>query len=723
MIALSQAQRRGFSLCGCLLAFSISQVALTAAAESDNQPQITGKVDEAQLVRLNGNVRPEATAKHDRGPVADSMQLNHLQLELERPAAREAALEEYMQSTQIPGSPNYHHWLTAAQLGQQYGPDEADIAAVSSWLQSHGLQVNRVSTSGMLIDFSGTASQIAETFKTEIHSLEIKGEKHFANMSDPKIPSALAPVVGGIASLNDFRPRPASVKVHPVTAMSPGRTSASPSFTVNADYQLLAPADLHTIYNYTPLYQHGTTGTGQTVILLERTDISNADYHTFRKTFGLDKYKNGSFVVSHPGGCADPGVVVGDDFEATIDAEWAGASAPDAKIVLASCADTSTTFGPFVALEELVEERTPPAIVSLSYAGCEAAEGAAGNKFIRLLYQQAAAEGMSVYVAAGDWGAAMCDAGEASATLGISVSGFASTPYNLAAGGTDFSDTYSGTNGAYWSGTNASNYGSALSYIPEMPWNDSCASGVISSYLGYATPYGDSGFCNSPLGEEFLGVIGGSGGPSGCAYGATSPKDGTPAVSGSCRGYAKPIWQYFVPGVPNDGVRDIPDVSLFAANGIWGHYYVICYSDLAGGGVPCTGSPANWVGGGGTSFVAPILAGVQALVNQRTGERQGNPNWAFYTLAGLEYGFKGTASCNSSVGSNSCIFHDVTFGDNVVNCTGTNNCFDPSGPNGVLSVSDKRDVPAYGSHAGWDFGTGIGSINVDRLVNAWAAIP
>jgi subtilase family serine protease len=377
-----------------------------------------------------------------------------------------------------------------------------------------------------------------------------------------------------------------------------------------------------------------------------------------------------------------------------------------------------------VALQALVEERNPPPIVSLSVASCEAGLGAAGNKYIKLLYQQAAAEGISVYVAAGDWGAAMCDAGEAAATLGISVSGLASTPYNLAAGGTDFSDTYSGTNANYWSATNTPDYGSALSYIPEMPWNDSCASDVISSYLGYAAPYGSSGFCNSALGEaEFLAVVAGGGGPSGCAYGATNPNPGTPAVSGSCRGYAKPVWQYFVPGMPNDGTRDIPDVSLFAANGVWGHYYVICYSDAAGGGVPCTGSPANWAGGGGTSFVAPILAGVQALVNEKTGQRQGNPNWAYYTLAAFEYGWNGDSACDSNLGSNSCIFHDVTFGDIDVNCTGTNNCFDPSGPNGVLSVSDRRDVPAYGTHVGWDFGSGIGSINVDRLVNAWAAIP
>jgi subtilase family serine protease len=471
------------------------------------------------------------------------------------------------------------------------------------------------------------------------------------------------------------------------------------------------------------------TGKGETVVVIEDTDLySNQDYATFRKAFGLDSYKNSTFSVVHPGGCTDPGVVVGADIEATIDAEWAAAAAPDANIALASCADTTNNFGGFIALQGLVDSHTPPAIVSISYGICETLLGAAYNRYINALYQQAAAEGMSVYVAAGDEGAASCDAGYASAFNGIAVSGFASTPYNLAAGGTDYSDSYSGTTSQYWSATNSATYGSAKSYIPEMPWDDSCANGPIYTYLGYATAYGDSGFCNSEIGESyFLGVAAGSGGPSGCAYGATSPDLGTPAVSGTCRGYAKPIWQRFLAGVPDDGVRDIPDVSLFAANGVWSHYYVFCYSDPAYGGTPCTGSPDTWFGAGGTSFVSPVLAGVQALLNQKTGFRQGNPDYAYYALATLEYGFNGNSACDSNNGTNACIFHDVTFGDMDVNCEqsiyeGTASCYDPSGPNGVLSVSANRFENAYAATKGWDFATGIGTLNVDALVNAWARI-
>jgi subtilase family serine protease len=724
MISLSPIMSKTVTGCALLLALTLGASA-KATAVTARQPLINGRIDETQLVTLPGNVRPEANAIHDRGQVADSMPLNHLQLVLVRPAELEAALEDYMQAAQTPGSPNYHVWLTAEEIGAKYGPDSRDIEAVRGWLELHGLQVNSVSASGMVVDFSATAGQIAETFKTEIHSLDVNGERHMANMRNPQIPAALTPVVAGISSLNDFQPHPMMKPVRNSIAATPTRDAAKPAYSEGGNYNRVAPPDLETIYNFNPAYKSGITGKGETVVVIENTDLySNQDYATFRTAFGLDSYKDSTFSVVHPGGCPDPGVLVGNDFEATIDAEWAAAAAPDANIVVASCADTIGNFGGFIALQGLVDSHTPPAIVSISYGTCEAELSTAFNHYIDVLFQQAAAEGTSVFVAAGDEGAASCDYGGTAAINGISVSGFASTPYNLAAGGTDFSDLYSGTSSQYWVTPNTAIFGSAKSYIPEMPWDDSCANGPLFTYLGYSTAYGASGFCNSAFGEEFLDVIGGSGGPSGCAYGATNPNPGTPAVSGTCRGYAKPIWQWFLAGVPNDGVRDIPDVSLFAANGLWGHDYVSCYSDLAyvGVGAPCIGHPYTWSGSGGTSFVSPILAGVQALLNQKTGFRQGNPDYAYYALATLEYGFNGNDACDSNNGTNECIFHDVTFGDIDVNCEGTFSCFDPSGANGVLSVSSNRFENAYGAAKGWDFATGIGTLNVDALVKAWARI-
>jgi hypothetical protein len=668
----------GRAVLGCALALTVTLSAGAAGQGSSRQSSITKKIDETRLTRLVGNVRPEANSRNDRGAVGDSMQLQHLQLLLQRPAESEAALDAFMDRQQTPGNPDYHNYLTAEQLGAKYGPSSADIATVRGWLEMHGFQVNGISSSGMRIDFSGTAGQIIESFRTEIHDLEVNGAKHFANMQDPAIPEALSSVVAGVAQLNDFKPRALRTPIVPMTAKGV-RTPVSPNFTIppnppNGELQAVVPADLATIYDYNPLFRSGNAGQGQTVVLLERTDLfSNADYTTFRKTFGLNAY-NSKFSVVHPGGCKDPGVIVGDDGEATVDVEWAAASAPAANIELASCQDTSTDFGPFIALEALLEQRNRPAIVSLSQ-------------------------------------------NEEFADNGINVSGLASTPFNLAAGGTDYADAFLGTTTNFWNPTNTAVFGSAKSYIPEIPWNDSCASQLITLELGFTVPYGTGGSCNSPVGEAgFLGTAAGSGGPSACALGTpTNP----PQTSGTCRGYKKPSWQKGVYGNPNDGVRDLPDVSMFAANGVWGHYYVLCYSDAAGGGAPCTGSPANWAGAGGTSFVAPILAGVQALVNQRWGGFQGNPNYAYYALANGEYGRRGSASCNSTNGTGrSCSFHDVTLGDMDVNCRGKVNCFLPSGKNGVLSVSSKKDQPAYAAAPGWDFATGLGTLDVSQIVRS-----
>jgi hypothetical protein len=269
-----------------------------------------------------------------------------------------------------------------------------------------------------------------------------------------------------------------------------------------------------------------------------------------------------------------------------------------------------------------------------------------------------------------------------------------------------------------------------LSYIQEIPWNDSCAGGLVASFLG-TTPLG---LCNnaevtsssSPL-NFLLNADGGSGGPSGCATGRPS-KAGV--VSGSCQGYPKPAWQRGLFGNPNDGVRDIPDISLFASNGFWDAYYIACWSNPdpgVGGGFTCTGAPSTWSGWGGTSISSPIMAGIQTLINEKTRSKWGNPNTVYYQLANAEYGWDGSRTCNSNTVNktkNDCIFYDVTQGDNVGACQATGsvliNCFLPKGDTyGVLSTSNWFDQPAYSATPGWDFPSGIGSVNAWNLVQNW----
>jgi subtilase family serine protease len=688
-----------------LVCLAVGSAPLTFGAGQSGSPtaaaRIVNAINESNSVKLVGNKHPLAVPQYDQGAVPDNLPLEHMFLQLRRSPEQEQALQHLIDELHDPHSANYHKWLTTDQLGREFGPAQQDIDTVVQWLTLHGLQVNAVHPNATTIDVSGTAGQVRDAFHTEIHQYDINGQQHIANANDPEIPAALAPVVAGIASLHDFRPKPLIRRL-------------SPSFTVaNGEAYDVAPADFATIYNVTPLYRASKpiTGKGQTIAVLEESNINAADVATFRKAFGLSKY-SGTFRQIHPGsGCSDPGKNDAEG-EAALDAEWAGAVAPDARVLLASCADTATNAGVFIAAQNLLNGKTPPPIMSLSFIFCEANQGPSGNAFLNSLWQQAAGEGVSVYVAAGDGGAAGCDNFDLFptwATGGIAVNSLGSTPYNVATGGTDFLDTFEGTNSTYWSNSNCPTGKSVKSYVPEMTWNDSCASSILFEYYGYKNGVA---FCNSSLGSSFLDIIGGSGGPSFV--------------------YPKPTWQAGILGIPNDGKRDLPDVSLFASNGFWSHALLFCMSDTNHGGTPCHYSNPSDVfanSAGGTSFTAPQFAGIQALINQKTGSRQGNPNPAFYRLAKFEYGSptnpntNDLIACNANRGkgvSTSCIFRDVTTGDIDVPCFGTNNCYQPArGQYGVLSVSDSHLVVAYPAHGAWDFATGLGSVNVARLVTYW----
>lgn len=730
---------RGLRRAGYLI-FIFGLLNLTSAvyAQPAGRPMrmIREAIDEARLAALEGNTRPEANTQNDRGIVPDGFPLRHMLLQLKRSPEREAALKQYIDELHDPQSPSFHQWLTADQFAEHYGVAKEDIDTVTSWLRLHGFTVEGVQPSGLTVDFSGTAGLVRRAYHTEIHNLEVNGERHFGNMSDPRIPSALEPVVAGIVSLHNFRPRPLLVPRSQYTFTRPPYT-----------YHALAAGDVAAIYNLNPVFAAGYTGRGQTIMVLEDTYLySTGDWTVFRKTFGLARsYPYGTFAQVSPTGavpCTNPGFQgnpsdpgYGDDGEAALDVEWATAAAPNAAIVLAACADTDTTFGGLIALQNVLNgpSASLPSVVSISYGEAEAYNGAAANAAYNTAYQQAVTEGVSIFVSSGDQGAASADLGNVS-THGIGISGLTSTPYNVSVGGLDFGYTADNVSpGTYWSSTNSNTYSSALSYIQEIPWNDSCASGLVASYLGI----NPIGLCNHPLVTSpsgsfhfLLNAVGGSGGPSGCATG-TPVSAGM--VGGTCAGYAKPSWQNGLYGNPSDGVRDIPDVSLFAGNGLWDAYYVVCWSNPdrnVGGGSTCTGPPSTWAGFGGTSISSPIMAGIQVLINQKTGSRWGNPNTTYYSLAKTEYGPSGggASACNSNTvnkASNTCNFYDVTQGDNDVVCTaaagGTlTNCYRPAlDTYGVLSTSNATDQPAYGTKVGWDFASGIGSVNAWNLVRNW----
>jgi hypothetical protein len=360
-----------------------------------------------------------------------------------------------------------------------------------------------------------------------------------------------------------------------------------------------------------------------------------------------------------------------------------------------------------LAIENLLATGTPPAIISMSYGECEAVNGAASNAAFNSAFQTGAAAGVSIFVSAGDSGASTCaplfPVNDAYALPGVGVTGWGETIYNVSVGGTDFEDTYNAVKGSpaipvstYWYSTNTGTGSSAKSYIPEVPWNDSCAGYLLYNFSGFATGYGTGGLC--AVSHHSIAAAGG--GPSSCAMGGGGTHQMSFAVvDGSCTGYAKPSWQSGIVGNPADGVRDVPDVSLFAANGLWGHYVIVCYSDTANGGTSCAGAPSTWSGFGGTSVAAPVMASIQALVNEEWGIRAGNPNPTYYSIAKAEFGSTGNSACYSINQpapkglSSTCVFYDITQGDTNVDCqyNGTGDvdgvgCYRPSGTYGALST-------------------------------------
>jgi|HubBroStandDraft_1064217.scaffolds.fasta_scaffold04996_6 subtilase family serine protease len=700
---------------------------------------ITGPIDESQLVTLTGNTTPAALrAQNDRGPVADNLTFDHLLLTLKPAPETEARFEKLIDEMHHQDSSEYHHWLTPQQLGERFGLAPQDRDIIQRWLESHGFSIHRVYQNGLVIDFAGTAAQIRDTFHTEIHNLVLpNGEKHIANMRDPQVPAALAPAIEGVASLHDFFPKSHALQLGPVS-YDPGTGTWHPHFNVKSQgqtFHTVSPYDFATIYNLLPLWKRGFTGKGVTIALVEDSNLLHvSDWSAFRDVFGLRDFKDGNFKQIYPN-CTNPGQN-GDEIEAALDVEWSSASAPDANIELSACANSKTVSGLDLAILNLLDLE-PPDIISDSYGLCETITGQTEIALENREAQIATALGTTFFIAQGDTGADECSPVEDfTSHLGINSGDNTASAYAVDLGGTDFMAQYnSDVNGIpvsdYWSATNnPETKASALSYIPEIPWNDGCTSQLIYSdpvYGGYTRSYGPTGFCNTQLGREFKYSVSGSGGPSTCFTGKPSIPG---VVSGTCRGNPKPVWQTGVPGIPNDGLRDQPDLSLFAANGVWGSFLVECMSDPNQFGAPCTAqNDAVLEGGGGTSFASPAMAGIQALIDQKYG-KQGNANYVYYALAATQFAEKGTKACDASqttgkLPAASCIFNDVTRGDMDIPCgqNAKGNSYDCYEDGikiiGELSTSTSASEPAYPAAVGYDLATGLGSVNATRLFDAW----
>jgi subtilase family serine protease len=552
--------------------------------------RIPPKIDNASVQRLRGNVTPIARPEFDRGSVNPSLPMQGMKLVFGLTPAQQKSMDTLLAQQQDRTSANYHHWLTPEQYAERFGVSATDIQRAATWLRQQGFSHVTASRSRTWIAFSGSAAQVESAFRTSIHQYVVNGGTYYANTTDPSLPSTLRGVVQGITGLNDFRPRARGIVVHPdFTSQLSGK-------------HFLAPDDFATIYDLHGLYASGITGAGQTIAIMGQSDLSTDTNHgnqydvvTFRQVSNLPSVN--LQVVLVPGD-QDPGIVSNDVDEANLDVEWSGAVARDATLIYVNSQNALFSAMPYAIDQDLAP------VISISYGLCEASLSSSEINTLMTVTQQANAQGQTIVASSGDTGPADCDFTTDPknpvkiATHGYAVDVPASLPSVTGMGGTEFSEGDATGSTQYWSGTNNSNNGSALSYIPEMVWNDTVENG-------------------------FLAASGG----------------------GASKLFPKPSWQNGA-GVPADGQRDVPDLAFSASADHDG--YLICSQSSCVIGYRKSDQTLTVIGG--TSVAVPTFAGVVTLIVQNTNDPQGNVNPYIYSLAATSpIAFHDTTTGNNMV--------------------------------------------------------------------------
>lgn len=691
-ICLDRKRRAMPILALTLLAFSIVVAAVAQAASAD---VITDSIDNAKRVAVPDQRVRWAKAESDRGAVPADLALDHLSLVLRRTPERQQAWERLLQEQQDPTSANYHHWLSPLEVGERFGASQHDIDALSEWLRTQGLRVESVSNSRMRIVFSGRAADVAAAFATKLNYFQVGTEKRIANSASPTIPAALSDTVLSVIGLNSVRFKPThSASATRPASLPPG--APQPLATVCGDggdcQHVVFPADFARIYDIDAPSLQGIDGRGQTIAIVGRSRVYEPDMLNFQARAGLPtKYP---VVIVPPTGtdpgdpasacsdavgstlpsCTNPDDKISDQSEATLDVQRAGSVAPGATIDLIVADNVGTADGLQIALEYAVDTHPLPAhILSISYLTCEPDNGSAVVRSIDAMFAQAAAEGISIFVASGDSGAAACadHTGAPPATQTLGINALCSSGYVTCVGGTQFAD--SAQPSTYWAPTSGANYLSALGYIPEGAWNE-------------------------PLDRNSAPQLGATGG-------------------GISIYIAKPAWQTGI-GVPANASRNTPDVSLTAS--VHDGYFT-CMAAQSGSCVVANHS-FNFLISAGTSASAPSMAGITALLNQKVGAPQSNLNPRLYALA-----------ANPGNG----VFHDVTIASSGVTACSlatpslcNNSTPGPGGLSGGLqgyTVGDGYDlatglgsVDVANLLAQWNSPT-AGAVNLDQhgLTGAW----
>jgi pseudomonalisin len=651
----------GVVLCAAVGAQTVA--GLKPVAQVDRVPE--GANFAAQM-RMSGAL--PAWVRAENQVASQSVNLGetvHVSVVLQRDAAVEAAFEAMLKEQVTPGSAMYHRWLTPQQVGTLFGPTQHDVAAVSAWLTSQGLKVDAVTPDAMTVKAEGTVAAVGSAFRTSFGYFEVGGQARMSVISEPAIPAALAAVVGSVQGLTAVPLRPMSHRVTVTGAVSAKAGEAPQVNGTDANgntVHFLGPNDFAAIYDIASVYSGGNKGAtigsaAQRVAIVGRSRVDTADITEFETQMALPT-ETPTVIV--PTGATDPGTTGdGNQDEATLDVDRVIGTAPGAGVDLIVAKDTNTQSGVYEAASYNVNTQKDP-VMSISFGACEAAAGLQNTNTWNSLFETAAAEGITVLVSSDDSGAAGCDTAFQPVTAGTvqtkSINYICASGYATCVGGTEFNDTASPS--TYWSSTNGTGFESALSYIPEGGWNE-----PVTTNNSGATIY-------------------------------------VPAASGGGVSVyiTKPTWQTGT-GVPADGFRDVPDVSLSASShdGYFG-----CLAYAGGSCVPDSQHNFEFEVFSGTSAAAPGMAGIVALLNTKTGSAQGNVNPLLYRLA-------------ASTGTNP--FHDATTASSgVTSCAAATPSMCNNSTPGSMGLTG--GLAGYVLTTGYDQVTGLGSVDVANLFTA-----
>jgi len=562
--------------------------------------------------------------------------------------------ETLLKSLNTPGDPQFRHFLTAEQFVSRFAPSETDVAKVVASFSKYGLTCERTTPTTLRV--TGLPANLERAFAVSLHSYSVAahgraaGYSFHAPLSHPTIPAEIASAVATVVGL-DSRP-----SLRPLQRKTPAALpSTAPKSSTGNPFGSLTVTDFANYYDVEPLYKRGLLGAGQTIGIMTFASFTPSDAFAYWSAVGLTVNSNRITTVNIDGGPGAPSDDSG-SMETTIDVEQSGGVAPGAKIVVYQGPNTNQAFvDVFAAAIDANVAQT----LSISWGEWEWFDNLANTpvtdpttgktvsttQAVHELLVRAGVQGQTVFAASGDGGAyeANDDLGcfgpysstqAASCSLTLSVDYPASDPAMTAAGGTTLASTQEFCLNAACSDTYS------VTVPNERVWGWDYLDGLCAA-LGYT----GSGF----TAEINCGIFpGGSGGGVSVSFALPSYQTGLSGIQRSQPG------QTFRTGSDNGDLyyalpanylgRNVPDIS-FNADPDTG--YVVYYTSSVSG-------YAVEPGWGGTSFVAPQLNGVSALLGEYVKGRIGQINYTLYDLALANRAYTGAAPP----------LHAIAYGDN-----------------------------------------------------------